>query len=309
MKRLIFLLVILALSVSALTSCESLTDLYNEIFGRTVPPSPLPCEKHTVGEWETVKEPTCTEDGLKRLICTECGNQIRTEHISAEHDIGEWTTAIAPSCSESGSSYLECRVCHTILDERSDPPSHSYVDGRCERCGKVRASEGLELTLEADYGYYVVMGIGECTDTDLVIPTEYNGLPVGSIATNAFSDNTDITSVVIRGEGVFAEAYSFDGCTSLKSVKLLGSVTVGPMAFDGCSSLSELTVSDGSRLGSAAFRGCSDDLRAYFESTDCWYTTPIGWKGGTLQAQDFIANPEKIGKYLLTTENYLYRKS
>ena len=31
------------------------------------------CEKHTWGPKETIKEPTCTEDGLSQRTCTVCG--------------------------------------------------------------------------------------------------------------------------------------------------------------------------------------------------------------------------------------------
>ena len=49
-------------------------------------------------------------------------------------------------------------------------------------------SEGLEYKLEtASYGsYYVVTGMGTCTDTLVVIPDTYNGQPVRGIAAGAF---------------------------------------------------------------------------------------------------------------------------
>ena len=43
-----------------------------------------------------------------------------------------------------------------------------------------RYSEGLAYTLSPDGTYYSVSGIGDCKDTDLVIPPEHEGLPVNS---------------------------------------------------------------------------------------------------------------------------------
>ena len=60
------------------------------------------------------------------------------------------------------------------------------------------ASEGLEYELNADNNGYKLMGIGSCQDKDLVIPAEYNGLPVTEIYWNytsgdyAFENNTTI---------------------------------------------------------------------------------------------------------------------
>ncbi len=58
-------------------------------------------------------------------------------------------------------------------------------------------SEGLEFTLSEDETYYIVTSIGNCKDTDIVIPSEYNGLPVGKIGNTAFDSCQNIKSVVI----------------------------------------------------------------------------------------------------------------
>ena len=41
----------------------------------------------------------------------------------------------------------------------------------------VKDSKGLEFGLNADEKSYSVTGIGICNDTDIVIPSVYNGLP------------------------------------------------------------------------------------------------------------------------------------
>ena len=58
-----------------------------------------------------------------------------------------------------------------------------------------KASEGLEIKIEDDHA--VVEGIGTCTDTDIVIPSEYNGYPVTSIDYRALEDCNSLTSILI----------------------------------------------------------------------------------------------------------------
>ncbi len=59
------------------------------------------------------------------------------------------------------------------------------------------ATEGLAYTLSSDGTYYSCSGIGTVTDTDIVIASEHEGLPVTRIAEQAFRFNRTITSMII----------------------------------------------------------------------------------------------------------------
>lgn len=61
-------------------------------------------------------------------------------------------------------------------------------------------SEGLAYTLSDDKTYYIVTGMGECTDTELYIPAEYEGLPVKEIGESAFEFNKTITKISLPEE-------------------------------------------------------------------------------------------------------------
>jgi hypothetical protein len=82
----------------------------------------------------------------------------------------------------------------------------------------------LEYTLSADKSEYTVTGIGSAEAGDIVIPAEFNGMPVTGIGENAFRGNEKITSVVISngiksiGIGAFAE------CTNIRAVIMADSV-------------------------------------------------------------------------------------
>ena len=96
---------------------------------------------------------------------------------------------------------------------------------------------------EAEGGYSVT---GCVADIDVVIiPEIYNGSPVTTIGSSAFSGCTSLTSVEIPSSVTSIGSYAFDGCTSLTSVTIPSSVTtIGNDAFRGCTSLESITVDE-----------------------------------------------------------------
>lgn len=90
-------------------------------------------------------------------------------------------------------------------------------------------SENLNISASSDGAGAVINGLGECTDTVVVIPEKVtiNGVTktVTEIGVSAFENKTNITTVIIP-EGV-TKIYSgaFAGCTSLKTVKIPSTVT------------------------------------------------------------------------------------
>ena len=58
-------------------------------------------------------------------------------------------------------------------------------------------TEGLEYALINGDTEYEVSGIGTAADTEIVIPSIYNGLPVTSINSRAFYRSAKLTSIVI----------------------------------------------------------------------------------------------------------------
>jgi len=111
------------------------------------------------------------------------------------------------------------------------------------------ASEGLQFKL-TDNEYHVI-GIGTCTDTDIVIPDTYLGTPVTVI-----------------------EAYAFDRCSFLTSVTLPDTITtIGHSAFIFCENLTSIIIPDSvTTIGSDAFATCFK-LTIYCEAE----SKPEGW--------------------------------
>ena len=82
-----------------------------------------------------------------------------------------------------------------------------------------------------------VAGIGTITDTDIVIPSEYNGKAVTGILKNAFLNNTTIAFVSIPSSVTIIGQSAFNGCSNLNKIiyngtkTQWGSVTKGTKAF------------------------------------------------------------------------------
>ena len=58
------------------------------------------------------------------------------------------------------------------------------------------SSKGLEYRLSDNGKYYICTGIGTCTDKDVIIPDEYEGLPVKEIGMNAFA-TAEVESITL----------------------------------------------------------------------------------------------------------------
>ena len=159
---------------------------------------------HVWDSGKVTKLPTCTEEGELFRSCTSNCGEYRIEPIEplghafseslAHNDTHHWYPCTREGCSEG--------------IERAE---HIWQNGVCTECGAKEASEGL-VFYPRGQSYYAVKGIGTCTDTDIVIPYEYNGLPVKEIAQDAFLWESSLTSITIPDSitkiGINALGYS-----------------------------------------------------------------------------------------------------
>lgn len=80
--------------------------------------------------WTVLEEATCTEDGLRCKVCTECGEKFDHEPIPATgHDTnGKWVFEKEPTCTKAGVRYHACKNCDEKLD-REDVPAKGHNPG------------------------------------------------------------------------------------------------------------------------------------------------------------------------------------
>ena len=77
--------------------------------------------------------------------------------------------------------------------------------------GEVRyPSEGLEYVVNDEGTEAAVVGIGTCTDINVVVPRTYNGVPVKAVLNNAF-ENASIDSINLFEDVWFIGAEAFKG--------------------------------------------------------------------------------------------------
>ncbi len=199
-----------------------------------------------------------------------------------------------------------CWYCEYI-DRTGDLPDIGQI---------VTAPNGLEIGVGADY--VIVLSIGSCTDTNVVIPSECEGHPVTGIADRAFEACQSIEGVVIPdtvtviGEGAFGycenlksvtlssnlteiRPTTFIVCGALESINLPeGIETIGMSAFNGCRSLTKIIIPDSvTEIGDYAFEECVSATTLYLSNT----LSTIGEAAfGGCEMLDGVMLPESLSK-------------
>jgi len=164
--------------------------------------------------------------------------------LNKPREFGTYTLKIRAKSYDSSvlsSDYVE--VAEIVVDE-----SQGMAFSEC-------ALDGSEGT-----GAYKVTGIGECTDTHIVIPSKYNNLPVVAIGDNAFERCFNLSQITIPESVIAIGNKGFYYCTNLSLITIpQGVATIGERTFQGCSSISEFIIPQGvTTIGANAFESCSN---------------------------------------------------
>lgn len=144
---------------------------YDEAHICTVCGVPAETAEHVYGEWKTVYEATCTEDGSRRRECEICGHKDIETLQKLGHDWGEWkfdgknthtrtcvrdtlhtesesckytATVTDPTCEDKGYTSFECEVCgYSYKDNYIDAKGHKYDEEHiCTVCGTPSDTSG-----------------------------------------------------------------------------------------------------------------------------------------------------------------------
>ena len=181
------------------------------------------------------------------------------ENTAKKHAHNYSEKIIPATCTSKGYTEYICSCGSTYKDNEKPMTEHNYVDDVCTGCGKQnRTSEGLIFSLNSDRKSYTLFGIGTCKDTEIVIPSEYDGFPVIAIGDYAFYGCFKLTSITIPDGVTSIGNYAFSGCEGLTSIVIPDSVTsIGGWAFECCSGLTSVTIGNSvTSIGGSAFSGC-----------------------------------------------------
>ena len=205
---------------------------------------------------------TCTETGLTEgSHCEVCKEVlVAQEVVPAGHIYSPIVTN--PTCTAEGYTTYICEDCnYTYISDYVTAKGHenNYI---CSECGQINESyytEGLKFTLSSNGTYYSVTGRGTATDTDILIPSVYNGKPVTCIGDSAFQGCSSLTSITIPNSVTSIGDYAFEYCSSLTSITIPDSVTtIGEYAFYDCSSLISVTIGNSvTSISDATFCDCT----------------------------------------------------
>ncbi len=229
-----------------------------------------------VGAVHIVNNSSEDKESSSSVAVTESQNPSKNPSKNTDGDVGH--IHLYSSWEYDNDNHWQVCEC----GEKSVAEAHNYQGRECTLCGRLTESEGLAFTLNTAATAYICTGMGNCIDTDVVIPAEYNGLPVTAISAQAFSFAESITSVVISDgikqienrafwgcsavkrivvpESVIdIDDYAFWKCTSLEEIKLpSGIYEIGRFMFSDCTSLTSIVVPDKvTRIGDGAFYKCS----------------------------------------------------
>lgn len=99
---------------------------------------------HTPGDWEVVKEATCTTDGNRQRKCTSCGEVVDNETIPATgHEWSNWTTIKEATCMVEGSKKRTCSRCGESETSKIAALGHDWVKHTSEQ---TTGPDGLPYT-------------------------------------------------------------------------------------------------------------------------------------------------------------------
>ena len=133
----------------------------------------------------------------------------------------------------------------------------------CDDTSKESApTDGLHYQRISGKNEYRVIGLGNSSELEIVIDSEYNGMPVTEVDAMAFHGSKDgcanIESVVIPDSVVTLGKEAFEDCKNLKKVVLSKYLTkIDESTFKNCSMLSDIEIpSKVTEICKSAFENC-----------------------------------------------------
>ena len=179
---------------------------------------------HVYGEWQTVKEADCTNNGKEARFCTvsNCDDMV---------------THILPALNHTRNS----------IDEVV-----------CSRCHQEYYTLGFSFIIDSTKDEYILSGHEAVEDNHLVIPSTYKGKPVSAIAPSAFQNYNKLYSIIIPDTITSIPDNTFNNCKNLYKVTLPSTLeSIGSNAFKDCYNIISITLPETlTEIKASAFSGC-----------------------------------------------------
>ncbi len=168
-----------------------------------------------------------------------------------EHTFGAWAYTETHHVRECDCGQKE-ELVHTC-DEK----------GICTACGVITVgTEGLEFFVDRNFGWesgktYYSVRLGTATETDIVVPTFYNGELVVTVNAYAFAYESALTSIILPDSIEYVSECAFEGSDGLIQTKD-GVSYVDKWVVRGDNALTVVELPEGTRgIIGYAFSGCT----------------------------------------------------
>lgn len=307
MKKTVWLaLILMLLCVFALSACDSAdTPPNNDNFQQTTdengdnnsPENPTVCQ-HTFGEWDTVKQATCKEEGKRTRTCNKCSETEEESIQKSETHTTVIDEAVPATCKDTGlTEGSHCSVCNKVLVEQvvtyktdvHTPAKEQDGIVSCSICNKMLEDNNL-YTVTFKLGSNTLKEISLKSGATITVPTPGankwyvwndtipNKMPAQNITFSAIAIGGDAWAhttweydfngkLSIHGKGnmsKFSEesqpwaAYKSEITSIIFDSTITG---IGKYAFFGCNRLTKVVIPDSIiTIGDYAFANC-DSIR------------------------------------------------
>ena len=152
------------------------------------------------------------------LTLTSCGKNKECRHNLDGYKYK--TLEVLESNCKTNSIMAKCKKCkETFILYLKPEIEHEYAERQCILCGMFQPSEGLEYikginSVEGDY--YIVHGLGTCTDENVVIPDTYDGLEVRTVS---HLNSSKVKSLTLGGNIEYIS--EMQGLTALERIHVV----------------------------------------------------------------------------------------
>lgn len=170
--------------------------------------------------YQTIKKPTCYEDGL------DCYTYVK-DKISFSFEVLNLSTghSYRDSYSFDSTKHWIDPTCEHV-EQFKDMQVHTFENGTCAICGyeeKQEASEGVIYTLNEDQSAYIASLDPTYQKDSIIILAQYQGVPVTSISAEGFRKST-AKFITIPGSIQEINGDAFKDCTNLLAVFYNGTI-------------------------------------------------------------------------------------
>ena len=134
-------------------------------------------DKHNFGA-KTIKESTCTSEGLIHKTCTKCGYE-EDETVPALEHIYR-VVSVTATCTEPGKTTYKCYRCNDTYEEDATALGHKWVEATCKEakhCSGCGITEGSKISHNYVNGSCSMCGEQHtktisCQGVNFIVPVE-----------------------------------------------------------------------------------------------------------------------------------------